>query len=55
VVGGQYALAWAEGVARAELEREVETDSGLRGFEAEVVLREFDAGRLNTGWMPKTT
>jgi hypothetical protein len=49
------ALAWAESVARAELEREVETDSGPRGFEAEVVLREFDAGRLNTGWMPKTT
>jgi HEAT repeat protein len=48
------ALAWAEGVARAELEREVETDSCLRGFEAEVVLREFDAGRLNTG-ATKTT
>lgn len=49
------ALAWAESFARAELEREVETDSSLRGFEAEVVLREFDAGRLNTAWSPKTT
>jgi hypothetical protein len=47
------ALAWAESVARAELEREARTDSGLRGFEAEIVLREFDAGRLNTAWVPK--
>jgi hypothetical protein len=48
------ALAWAESIARAELEQEAETHSGLRGFEAEVVLRECDAGRLNTAWMPKT-
>jgi Domain of unknown function (DUF2019) len=49
------ALAWAESVARAELEREARTDSGLRGFEAQMVLREFDAGRLNTAWVPRKT
>jgi hypothetical protein len=48
------ALAWAEGVARAELEREAENECGLGGLEAEVVLREFDAGRLNTAWLPRT-
>jgi hypothetical protein len=49
------ALAWAESVARAELEREAKTTDDLRGFEAQIVLREFDAGRLNTAWVPKTT
>jgi len=49
------ALEWAESVARAELEREARTDSGLRGFEAELALREFEAGRLNTAWVPKRT
>jgi len=49
------ALAWAESAARAELERQTRTGSGLRGFEAETVLREFDAGRLNTAWVPKKT
>jgi hypothetical protein len=48
------ALAWAESVARAELEREIEIGSSMRAFEAEVALREFDAGRLNTAWVPKT-
>jgi hypothetical protein len=48
------ALAWAESLARAELERQATSDSGLRGFEAELVLREFDAGRLNTAWVPRT-
>ena len=27
--------------------------AGLLGFEAQMVLREFDAGRLNTSWRPK--
>jgi hypothetical protein len=48
------ALAWAESDARAELERQARTESGLGGLEAEVALREFDAGRLNTAWVPKT-
>ena len=46
------ALAWAEGVARAELEREAR-EGGLLGFGAEITLREFDAGRLNTTWVPR--
>jgi capsule polysaccharide export protein KpsE/RkpR len=49
------ALAWAESVARADLEREASADSGLRGFEAQVALREFDTGRLDTAWLPKKT
>ena len=46
------ALGWAEGVARAELEREADADD-LMGFGAKITLREFDAGRLNTSWVPK--
>lgn len=46
------ALAWAPAVARAELEREAAA-GGLLGFGAEVSLREFDAGRLNTSWVPR--
>jgi len=49
------ALAWAESAARAELERQARTDSGLGGFEAKIVLREFDAGRLDTAWVPRKT
>jgi hypothetical protein len=49
------ALAWANSAARAELEREASTSNGLYSFEAKVALREFDAGRLDTGWIPKTT
>lgn len=45
------ALGWAEGVARAELEREAHAGE-LMGFGAEITLREFDAGRLNTTWVP---
>jgi hypothetical protein len=26
--------------------------AGLAGFESEIALREFDAGRLNTTWQP---
>lgn len=46
------ALAWAPAVARAELEREADAD-GLLGFGARVSLREFDAGRLDTAWVPR--
>lgn len=46
-------LAWAPREARAELTREVE-QGGPRAFEAQVTLREFDTGRLNTAWKPKT-
>jgi hypothetical protein len=47
------ALAWDEPTARAELERLAAQPHGLGGFEAEITLREFDAGRLNTTWQPK--
>lgn len=46
------ALAWAEGPARAALEREA-VAGGIAGFDAEISLREFDAGRLNTAWVPR--
>jgi hypothetical protein len=49
-----YALAWDPELARAELERQV-IGGALVGFEAEITLREFDAGRLNTTWIPKDT
>jgi hypothetical protein len=46
------ALAWAPREARAELSRAVE-EGGPGALEAQVTLREFDAGRLNTAWKPK--
>ncbi|MGH9204325.1 MAG: hypothetical protein ACRD2A_24115, partial [Vicinamibacterales bacterium] len=46
------ALAWAPLQARAELAREVE-EGGPVAFEAQLTLREFDAGRLDTAWNPK--
>lgn len=46
------ALAWDEAVARAVLER-LAHESNLDGFGAEVTLREFDAGRLDTTWEPR--
>ena len=46
------ALAWAPQAARAALTREVE-EGGPGAFEAQVTLREFDAGRLDTAWKPK--
>lgn len=45
------ALAWAPREARAELTREVE-QRGPSALEAQLTLREFDAGRLNTTWKP---
>lgn len=47
------ALAWDPVVARAALEREVRLGRGMDGFDAEVTLAEYDAGRLNTAWKPK--
>jgi hypothetical protein len=46
------ALAWSPKIARAELERQARAD-GLGSFEAQMTLREFDAGRLDTAWQPK--
>ena len=46
------ALFWDEPRARARLASFVD-GQGLQAFEAEVTLREFDAGRLNTDWQPK--
>jgi hypothetical protein len=48
-----HALFWAEAEARAELERQAGAGQTLAEFEAEIVLREYDAGRLNTSWTPK--
>ena len=48
-----YALFWDPDLARAELERQAADSASLSGFEAEIALREFDAGRLNTAWQPK--
>jgi hypothetical protein len=46
-----HALFWNEGRARAELEAQAASD-GLAAFGAEMVLREFDAGRLKADWVP---
>jgi hypothetical protein len=46
------ALAWDELMARAELARQA-NGQGLVAMEAEITLREFDAGRLNMTWEPK--
>lgn len=47
-----HSLFWAEIEARAYLETLARSD-GVGGFEAETVLREFDAGRLKMDWEPK--
>lgn len=46
------ALAWSPAIARAELERHANAE-GLGSFDAQMTLREFDAGRLDTGWQPR--
>jgi hypothetical protein len=46
------ALFWDEPRARARLAAFVDRQN-VHAFEAEVTLREFDAGRLNTDWQPK--
>ncbi|MBO0868564.1 MAG: hypothetical protein J2P15_08360 [Micromonosporaceae bacterium] len=48
-----HALFWDEAVARAELEREAALPSSIFEFEAKLILREYDAGRLNTTWKAK--
>jgi hypothetical protein len=47
-----FALFWDESRARAVLQAEVVAAEGLAGFESSIVLREFDAGRLNMTWQP---
>jgi hypothetical protein len=49
-----FALFWDEPRARAVLRAEVDA-AGLAGFESEIALREFDAGRLNMSWEPPKT
>jgi hypothetical protein len=46
-----HSLFWAEIEARAYLEILARSD-GVGSFEAETVLREFDAGRLKMDWEP---
>jgi hypothetical protein len=46
-----HALFWSEGKARAYLESE-RARQDVGGFEAEMTLREFDAGRLRHDWQP---
>jgi hypothetical protein len=50
-----HALFWDEPIARAELERQASGQPSLAEFEAKMVLREFDAGRLNVTWIPQNT
>jgi hypothetical protein len=45
-------LAWAADTARPVRVAQA-NEQGLLGFEAQIALREFDAGRLDTGWQPK--
>ena len=47
-----HALFWDEERVRPILE-EGTADDSFRSFEGEMVLREFDAGRLNMTWIPK--
>ncbi|PUA80505.1 hypothetical protein [Nocardioides currus] len=47
-----HALFWDEPRARARLASFVD-DPDQHAFEAELTLREFDAGRLKTDWQPK--
>jgi hypothetical protein len=47
------ALAWDPEIVRPVLEARALDPLGLGGLEAEIVLREYDAGRLNTMWVPK--
>lgn len=46
-----FALFWDESRAREVLQAEVDAE-GTAGFESEIALREFDAGRLNVRWQP---
>jgi hypothetical protein len=46
-----FALFWNESKARKVLQAEAAA-RGMAGFEAEIALREFDAGRLHMTWQP---
>jgi hypothetical protein len=46
-----FALFWNESRARDVLQAEVAA-GGMTGFESEIALREFDAGRLKMTWQP---
>lgn len=44
-----HAILWNEGAARPVLE-DIASKTGLGSFTAEIVLREFDRGRLSHDW-----
>jgi hypothetical protein len=46
-----FALFWDESRAMEVLQAEVDA-GGTTGFESEIALREFDAGRLDVTWQP---
>jgi hypothetical protein len=46
-----HALVWEEEKARDFLERE-RASGGVGSFDAEMTLKEFDAGRLRHDWQP---
>lgn len=48
-----FALTWDQAPARAALEQLAGDERSIAGFEAEITLRGFDAGRLNMTWRPK--
>jgi hypothetical protein len=47
------ALAWDADRVRPLIEARAAGPGGLERLNSEMVLREFDAGRLNTAWVPK--
>lgn len=49
-----HALFWSESEARVFLET-LASSGGAGSFEAEMVLREFNAGRLRMDWEPQST
>ena len=48
-----HCLFWAESEARAYLQA-LASSGGVGSFEAKMVLREFNAGRLRVDWEPKS-
>jgi len=48
-----HALAWDPASVRPLLEMQAADDTSLSGLDAKMALREFDAGRLDTTWLPK--
>jgi hypothetical protein len=47
------ALAWDAASVRPLLDAEAADEASLNGLDAKMALREFDAGRLHTRWVPK--